>query len=108
MAMAVAACAMAEVARPLRFLNGLFGLWLAVALWLVVGAASQAAMWNDVACSSIIIALRLPRGRRSTEHYSAWGRYVVCPSGGPCLPGSHISDQTRHRRLACGNLPPTS
>jgi nucleoside-diphosphate-sugar epimerase len=34
----VAVCAMAEVARPLRFINLLFGLWLITAPWLLAGA----------------------------------------------------------------------
>jgi SPW repeat len=72
----VAVCAMAEVARPLRFINLLFGLWLIAAPWLLVDRTAGAA-WNDVASGLIIIALSLPRGRRSAEHYGAWDRYVV-------------------------------
>jgi SPW repeat len=72
----VAVCAMAEVARPLRFINLLFGLWLIAAPWLLVDRTAGAA-WNDVASGLIIIALSLPRGRRSAKHYGAWDRYVV-------------------------------
>jgi len=72
----VAVCAMAEVARPLRFINLLFGLWLIAAPWLLVDRPAGAG-WNDVASGLIIIALSLPRGRRSAEHYGAWDRYVV-------------------------------
>ena len=72
----VAVCAMAEVARPLRFVNLLLGLWLIAAPWLLVDRTAGAA-WNDVASGLIIIALSLPRGRRSAEHYGAWDRYVV-------------------------------
>jgi hypothetical protein len=72
----VAVCAMAEVARPLRFINILFGLWLIVAPWLLANTIAGAA-WNDVISGLIIIALSLPRGRRSAEHYGAWDRYVV-------------------------------
>jgi nucleoside-diphosphate-sugar epimerase len=72
----VAVCAMAEVARPLRFINLLFGLWLIAAPWLFVARAAGA-VWNDVASGLIVIALSLPRGRRSAEHYGAWDRYVV-------------------------------
>jgi hypothetical protein len=39
---------MAEVVRPLRFLNVLFGLWLIAAPWLLLDATNQAAVWNDV------------------------------------------------------------
>jgi hypothetical protein len=72
----VAACAMAEVARPLRFLNVLFGLWLIAASWLLVDRTAGAA-WNDVISGFIVITLSLPRGRRSAEHYGAWDRYVL-------------------------------
>ena len=72
----VAVCAMAEVARPLRFINVPLGLWLMTAPWLLP-VKTYAAAWNDVVSGLIIIALSLPRGRRSAEHYGAWDRYVV-------------------------------
>ena len=72
----VAVCAMAEVARPLRFLNTLLGLWLVAAPWLLPGAEGAAA-WNDVAVGFLILGLSLPRGRRGAEHYGSWDRYVV-------------------------------
>ena len=72
----VAVCAMAEVARPLRFINVPLGLWLMTAPWLLPDK-TYAAAWNDVVSGLIIIALSLPRGRRSAEHYGAWDRYVV-------------------------------
>ena len=74
--MTVAVCAMAEVARPLRFINVPFGLWLMTAPWLLPDK-TYATAWNDVISGLIIIALSLPRGRRSAEHYGAWDRYVV-------------------------------
>ena len=73
----VAVCAMAEVVRPLRFLNLPFGLWLVAAPWLLADGAGTAAAWNDIACGLLIAGLSLPRGRRSAEHYGAWDRYVV-------------------------------
>jgi hypothetical protein len=72
----IAVCAMAEVARPLRFLNLLFGLWLIAAPWLLSGA-SPASSWNDVVAGLAVICLSLRRGRRSTEHYGSWDRFVV-------------------------------
>jgi hypothetical protein len=39
----LAVCAMAEVARPLRFINILFGLWLIVAPWLLANTIAGAA-----------------------------------------------------------------
>ena len=71
-----AVCAMAEVTRPLRFINVLFGLWLIAAPWLLV-SGTAGAVWNDVVSGLVIIALSLPRGWRSAEHYGAWDRYVV-------------------------------
>lgn len=71
----VAVCAMAEVARPLRLLNVLFGFWLIAAFWALSGESS-AAMWNDIAAGLLVIGLSLPRGQRSPEHYGSWDRYV--------------------------------
>lgn len=67
--------AMAEVARPLRFVNALFGGWLVVAPWILEGASSMAS-WFGVAVGVSLIVLSLPRGRRSQEHYGSWDRYV--------------------------------
>lgn len=71
---AVIACA--EVARPLRLLNVLFGAWLILAPVLLDGgtvAGSLVGMTFGLA----IIALALPRGRRSREHYGSWDRFIV-------------------------------
>src|SRR3546814_17395931 len=76
MIITVAVCAMAEVARPLRFLNVLFGLWLIFAPWLVFHAATPPAIWSKVICGLTVVALRLPRGRRSTAPSGPWDRYV--------------------------------
>jgi SPW repeat len=64
----MAVCAMDEVARPLRFLNLLIGLWLIGAPWLLTGGMSGAT-WNDVVAGLLVVCLSLPRGSRSTEHY---------------------------------------
>ncbi len=72
----VAVIAMAEVARPLRFLNVVFGLWLMAAPWLLEGASTLAA-WVGVIIGIAVIGLSLPRGPRSDEHYGSWDRYVV-------------------------------
>jgi Vitamin K epoxide reductase family len=72
----VAVIAMAEVGRALRFLNLLFGLWLIIAPLLLAGG-SLAAAWAAVAAGIALIALSLPRGRRSTEHYGSWDRYIA-------------------------------
>jgi hypothetical protein len=67
---------MAEVARPLRLFNVAFGLWLIIAPWLLQGA-SPFASWVGVLIGVAVVALSLPRGKRSDEHYGDWDRYVV-------------------------------
>lgn len=73
----VAIIAMAEVARPLRFVNVGFGLWLVAAPWLLSGVPSGLATVNSVIAGLALVALSLPRGRRSAEHYGGWDRFVV-------------------------------
>lgn len=72
----VAVIAMAEVARSLRFINALFGAWLVVAPWLLSGESAVAAI-HSVLIGLALVALSLPRGRISREHYGSWDRYVV-------------------------------
>jgi len=73
----VAIIAMAEVARPLRFVNVAFGLWLVAAPWLLSGVPSGLATVNSVIVGLALVGLSLPRGRRSAEHYGGWDRFVV-------------------------------
>lgn len=72
----VAIIATAEVARALRFINAAFGAWLIAAPFLLDGASS-AASFVSVALGLALIALSLPRGRRSKEHYAGWDRFVI-------------------------------
>ncbi|ORE97001.1 NAD-dependent epimerase/dehydratase family protein [Aurantimonas sp. 22II-16-19i] len=72
----VAVIAMAEVARPLRFINVAFGLWLIVSPWLLDGAGWAASLMSIVV-GVAAIGLSLPRGSRSKEHYGSWDRYIV-------------------------------
>ncbi|SEP43564.1 vitamin K epoxide reductase family protein [Nitrosovibrio sp. Nv6] len=72
----VAVIAMAEVARPLRFLNVGFGVWLIAAPWMLEGA-SVTASWAGVFVGLAVVALSLPRGRLSREHYGSWDRFIV-------------------------------
>lgn len=72
----IAVIAMAEVARPLRFLNCLFGTWLVLAPWLLDGGDFVAKVASVIA-GLVLIALSLPRGKRSDEHYGSWDRFVV-------------------------------
>jgi hypothetical protein len=67
---------MTEVARPLRFLNLLFGLWLIAAPWLLAGGTAGST-WNDLVIGLAVTGLSRPRGRRSKEHYRSMDRYVV-------------------------------
>lgn len=72
----VAVMAMAEVGRPLRFINVAFGLWLIAAPWVLDGASPVAAA-AGVAIGFAVILLSLPRGQRSSEHYGSWDRFVL-------------------------------
>ncbi|TKB29081.1 MAG: dTDP-glucose 4,6-dehydratase, partial [Mesorhizobium sp.] len=54
MIITIAVCAMAEIARPLRFLNLPFGLWLLVAPWLL-GSASLGVTLNDIVAGLVVI-----------------------------------------------------
>ncbi|MFC6643859.1 SPW repeat domain-containing protein [Sulfitobacter profundi] len=71
-----AVIAWAEVARPLRFLNIGFGLWLIVAPWVLSGGTVAGSMIG-VLSGIALVALSLPRGKRSAEHYGSWDRYIV-------------------------------
>lgn len=73
----VAVIAMAEVARPLRFLNIAFGLGLISAPWLMDGSTSIMSDIIGAVLGALLIGLSLPRGRRSDEHYGSWDRFVV-------------------------------
>src|SRR3546814_15805969 len=59
----VAISAMAEVARPLRFVNVLFGLWLIAAPWLLAGASTPDGSVSIIV-GMLLIALILPPGAR--------------------------------------------
>ncbi len=71
----VAVIAMAEVVRPVRFVNVLFGLWLVAAPWLLAGATTGLKV-NDVVAGLALIALSLPRGS-VRERYGGWQRYLA-------------------------------
>ncbi len=71
-----AVIAWAEVARPLRFLNIGFGLWLIVAPWILAGSTVAGSVIG-VLSGIALVALSLPRGKRSAEHYGSWDRYIV-------------------------------
>ena len=72
----VAVIATAEVARLLRFVNAAFGAWLVAAPFLLEGGSGLAAAIG-VGLGLALIALSVPRGRRSEEHYAGWDRFVT-------------------------------
>ena len=64
----------AEVIRTGRFLNLVLGLWVAIAPWLLDGAAGVA-VWNNAAVGLVLVALSIPRGS-VRERYAGWDRYI--------------------------------
>ncbi len=71
----VAVIAMAEVARPVRFINVLFGLWLIAAPWILSGASTMAA-WGSVFVGIALILLSPLRGPINNR-YSGWDVYII-------------------------------
>ena len=72
----VAIIATAEVARALRFINVGFGLWLCLAPFLLDGANGLGTV-ASIVIGVALVALSLPRGGQSEEHYAGWDRLVV-------------------------------
>lgn len=64
--------AWAEVARPLRFANVVFGLWLVIAPWVLDGYGGPARA-AGVLFGIALIVLAYPAGR-FTGHFGAWDR----------------------------------
>lgn len=56
-----AVISMSEVARSLRFLNIIFGLWLIVSPWLL-GSPPDTAIWSSVISGLVLIILAFPKG----------------------------------------------
>jgi hypothetical protein len=70
----IAVLAMAEVARPLRFINMFFGAWLVVAPWVLAGASGAAAAGSVIA-GLLVIGLSFPRGL-IRYRYGSWNRLL--------------------------------
>jgi len=70
----VSAIALAEMARPLRYVNVLFGAWLLAAPWLLAGYTASGA-WASVVAGLALIVLALPRGPIHSR-YGAWDRMI--------------------------------
>ncbi|HJV83874.1 MAG TPA: vitamin K epoxide reductase family protein [Noviherbaspirillum sp.] len=67
--------AFAEVARPLRAINFLFGLWLLAAPWLLAGGNWPATV-ADMAVGVFLILLAVPRGP-IRHRYGGWDTWLV-------------------------------
>lgn len=70
-----AVIAFGEVARPVRLLNVLMGLWLVGAPWLLAGA-TPLSIWNNVIIGVSLVILSVRRGRIE-ERFGSWNRYLV-------------------------------
>ncbi len=66
--------ALAEVARPLRWINAAFGAWLLLAPWVLDGY-SRSGMAFSLLAGLLLIALSRPRGKIES-HYGAWDRRI--------------------------------
>jgi len=72
----VAIIATSEVARALRLVNAALGLWLVAAPFLLSGDTPVGRVFS-IALGLALVALSLPRGRRSREQYASWDRLVL-------------------------------
>jgi hypothetical protein len=62
-----AVIAMSELARTLRFIHILFGLWLAAAPF-ILGYDQEASMWVGIAAGLLLIPLSIPKGKIKDQH----------------------------------------
>jgi hypothetical protein len=53
----------------------LFGVWLLIAPWALVGA-STATRWSDIIAGVAILIVTLPRGT-VRERYGGWNTFVI-------------------------------
>jgi hypothetical protein len=67
--------ALAESARPARFINMLLAIPLIAAPWMLDGG-SLGADWAGVIAGVLLILLSIPRGKIE-NHYGSWSRYLV-------------------------------
>ncbi|MCA1441687.1 NAD-dependent epimerase/dehydratase family protein [Ensifer sp. IC4062] len=72
----IAVTALAEVVRPLRFLNAGLGVWVAASPFLLAGGTTIGIVANLV-IGLALVALSLPRGKRSEAHYGGWDRAII-------------------------------
>ncbi len=67
--------ALAESARPARFVNMLLAIPLMAAPWMLDGG-TLGADWAGVMAGVLLILLSIPRGKIES-HYGSWSRYLV-------------------------------
>jgi len=79
--------AWAEVARPLRFANAAFGVWLLLSPWVLEGHTAAGAAVS-LASGFVLIVLSWPRGAIES-HYGAWDRLIR--GGKASWPGGAVS-----------------
>ena len=71
----VSIAALAESARPARFINMLLAIPLMAAPWMLDGG-SLGADWAGVMAGVLLILSSIPRGKID-NHYGSWSRYLV-------------------------------
>lgn len=71
----VAITALAESARPARFINILLAIPLMIAPWMLDGG-SPAADWSGMLAGVLLILSSIPRGKIENR-YGSWSRYLV-------------------------------
>jgi hypothetical protein len=91
----LAVIALAEVARPARFLLVPLGAWLVIAPWFFA-SATIVSRWNSCAMGAAVILLSLPLGRLR-DHYGSFDRLLVW--------SPRASARQRHRHTDWGPQP---
>lgn len=71
----IAVTAMAEVGRPLRFLNVALGAWLMIGPWFLADSTT-ASLLDDVLAGAAVLVVSLPLGRLK-DHYGTLDRSVA-------------------------------
>jgi hypothetical protein len=67
--------AMGEIVRAVRFINILFGLWIALAPFLLTGA-TRAAIINSLVCGLLLIVLSFRKGKID-NNYGSFNKLIV-------------------------------
>ena len=67
--------AMAEVGRPLRFLNIVFAVWL-IAASIILKDPSGNVLWISIVSGVLLIGLSFRKGKIS-ESYGTFDRYII-------------------------------